>query len=197
MLVGNKTFVGLEADAWSAIATAAAVVVALLLAWSERKRSDRLISEERARTDSALAAERALTREALDLERERWDRQLLDAERAQVELVGVLPIQSEDGVVLRIVNHSSAPIADVQLFALDGRLVRGKPWEMSVGPGATTQVQPPPMFGPVVEGGNRIGFTFRDNAGRYWARYLNGSLVSLRGVDPEAILSEPSSWPNH
>ena len=145
--------------------------------------------------EKALAAAEEANRQA----RDRWVADLDLRRSAQASRVACTDIGDAADRQLLIVNRSDIDIFDVRAFNIDAGHLKQE-----------THVIPGPRLGPgdhhstnlssvhgvaSYERGAQCGFTFRDAAGFHWARFLNGELRTLDGVEYSVALARLADWP--
>lgn len=172
----------IPADAWAAIATAAAALVALLLGLVETRRARRDSREARVERDYARLAQAAAEQRE---RRSKW-RAERRVDRAQAEQVVVVPATGkanrERTGWLIVYNYSPLPVFDIRgaLLAPQDLAEASRGRLRRIGPGERAACAA--HAEPALEGAWIRGVVFRDVTGRRWARGIDGTLRFVESV---------------
>ena len=148
---------------WQGLLSAlVAIVLVLVTAWYVRL------------TKQAIAQ----TSEALQLERRGWTADIEDRQRWQAQLISLQFVRSPEQARWNIHNDSATSIQNVEAFSVVNHEVAwvNQPL-LIIRPGGLGDPGEDARF-PDLPLAN-IGIRFRDNAGRWWAKWADGDLQPL------------------
>jgi hypothetical protein len=180
----------------AALATLVAALVALHLGRTQVHSLRDQIDQQHKDTQEAIKVAQA----TLQGDRERWQYQLDHDRESLADLVScngafVWPKSTPgpmNSLTISVANEGPAVIFNVRVFVLwQGVVHRGDPLgslaaDANVDRGMDWAFPASPAPSP-----DACGVTFRDVAGRTWARWANGDLQEMRGLDPEDVLRAP------